>query len=312
MAKKSNGSLWLGMGVATGAALAAWQAVRRRRIAGWQAELKSGRPGTALVTGASSGIGEIYARRLADMGFDLVLVARRADRLEALAREIRPKNGVRVEVLPADLADLQDIARVEARLAGDDISFLVNNAGFGNRGSFIEIPAGETEAMIRVHVLATVRLTHAALPGMLARGRGAVVNVSSVAGFFAMPGDATYGPTKTYLTQFSESLGLSLAGRGVRVQALCPGFTVTGFHSTPQYSGTDLHSQIPGFLWLRAEDVVNESLRCLAAGDLICVPGWIYKFLVFLGRTGIAQVFIDLGSIASPSLVRRIRGRFEQ
>ncbi len=308
MSDKSKNNLLLIIGAAIGAGMAIDQAIRRRRAAAWRNALQAGPKGVALVTGASSGIGEIYARRLAEMGFDLVLVARRKEILESLAQEFRQSFHVQVEVLPADLSTTNGVAQVEKRIKDGDISFLVNNAGYGLPGNFLDLPAKDIEAQIRVHVLATVRLTKSALPFMVERGQGAVINVSSEAAFFAMPGDATYGPTKTFLVYFTEALALSLAQSGVRLQALCPGFTVTGFHSTPHYNGLDVHSSVPGWLWMQAGDVVDASLHCLAEGQTVCVPGRVYKIGYLLGRTGIAQPFIDLVSHLDPQLVRKLRG----
>jgi short-subunit dehydrogenase len=308
VAGQKRNRFWSGLGIAAGVAMAVTQVLRWRQFARWRKEWQEEKPGVALVTGASSGIGEAYARRLAERGFDLVLVARRKERLEAVATEIRQNSGVQVEVLPADLSDEQGIARVADRLAQDDITLLVNNAGFGIPGTFLSIPVEQIEAMIRVHVLASVRLTKAALPAMLERGWGAIVNVSSVAAFFALPGDATYGPTKAYLNQFTKSLALSLAGRGIRLQSLCPGFTLTGMHSTESYSGTDIRAAIPGFLWLKPEFVVDESLRCLEVGEVVCIPSRIYQFIALLGRTGIAQIFINLAMLLDPDLILKLRG----
>ncbi len=308
MGDQQGNRIWTGLGIAAGVAMAARQILRLKRAARWRKDWQEKKPGVALVTGASSGIGQVYARRLAEKGFDLVLVARRVERLEAVANEFRQTYGTQVDVLPADLSDEQGIARVEGRLAQGNITFLVNNAGFGLPGTFMSIPIEQIEAMIRVHVLASVRLTKAALPSMLAGDRGAVVNVSSVAAFFALPRDATYGPTKNYLNDFTKSLALSLAGRGVRIQALCPGFTVTGMHSKESYSGADVRAAIPGFLWLKPEFVVSESLRCLETGEVICIPSRIYQLIALLGRTGIAQIFINLAMLLDPDLIRKLRG----
>ena len=178
----------------------------------------------ALVTGASSGIGAVFARRLAAQGYHLILVARRADRLAELAREIQSANGVRVEVLAADLVLDADLAKVESRIAGENnLTLLVNNAGFGALGVFFESELEPQDRMHRLHVLATLRLTHAALPGMVARGRGGIINVSSVVAFASAPGSVSYSATKAWMNTFSEGLTLELkcAGSPVRVQALC-------------------------------------------------------------------------------------------
>ncbi|MGO9097394.1 MAG: SDR family NAD(P)-dependent oxidoreductase [Bryobacteraceae bacterium] len=232
-------------------------------------------PPLALVTGASSGIGATFARALARRGYGLVLVARRKDRLEALAREL---NG---EALPADLTNAAELKLVEDRIAAaEDLELLVNNAGFGAMGRFWEADLDGQDRMHRLHVDATVRLTHAALRGMVARGRGGVINVSSVAGFVQSPGSTSYGATKRWMNAFTEGLYLELksAGSPVKVQALCPGFTYSEFHDV---AGMD-RNLIAKSLWLRAEDVVEASLGGLARGDLFVIPGWRYKFLVRL------------------------------
>lgn len=236
--------------------------------------------GRALITGASSGIGEAFARRLAADGFDLTLVARREDRLRALAVELSAAYGVSVDVLKADLARDEDIARVSKVIEGaDDLSLLVNNAGFGTRGNFSEVPLSRHLDMIRVHDIASVALTWAALPGMIARGGGGIVNVSSVAAFFPSGGGVTYTATKAYLNNFSEALAAELHGTGVKVQALCPGFTYSEFHETPEYEGFD-RGKIPDALWMPAEVVVAESLAALNGDRVIIVPGRQYKGIV--------------------------------
>lgn len=225
---KQNHGLWLGLGLATGL-IAGFVFLKKRQHARTTSPLRCvEEPRTALVTGASSGIGAVYARYLARMGFDLVLVARREARLLALADELMQKYNVRAEVLVADLANVDDIATLEAHIAVmDELCFLVNNAGFGLPGTFADNDISGSDAMIHVHVNASVRLTRAALPVMLARGRGAIVNVASLAAFYPVSGSATYAATKAYLKVFTEALHQELIGTGVRVQALCPGFTRT-------------------------------------------------------------------------------------
>ena len=197
-----------GLGMVAGAVVALASVQRKpRRLA------KPSRPATALITGASSGIGAAFAWKLACLGYDLVLVARRADRLEALAHELRQAYPIQVEVIPADLTDEDDILRLEAAIAGmPNLALLVNNAGVGAEGRFYETDIGPQLDMIRLHVLASVRLARAVLPGMVARGRGGIINVASVAGFMALPDNVTYCATKGYLITFSKALQLELAG----------------------------------------------------------------------------------------------------
>ena len=232
----------------------------------------------ALVTGASAGIGATFARRLAREGYHLVLVARRHDRLDGLAEEL----GV-AETMAADLAVEADLKRVEDRIArAPNLELLVNNAGFGTMGRFFEIPLDGQDQMHRLHVIATMRLTHAALGGMIPRNKGAIINVSSVAAFGQSPGNVSYCATKAWINSFTEGLDLELksAESLVRVQALCPGFTLTELHDV---AGMD-RKPIPAWMWMKAEDVVDASLAGLAQGKLIVVPGGIYKAMVWLLR----------------------------
>jgi len=223
----------------------------------------------ALVTGASSGIGAAYARRLAADDWDLVLVARRVEALERLAGELGERRHVKAEVLPADLTVAADLTRVEEVLREPALELLVNNAGFGSVGAFHEGDVERDVRMLRLNVEAVVRLSHAALGAMVRRGRGAVVNVSSGAGLIPMPFYAVYAGTKAFVTSFTECLAEELAGTGVRVQALCPGLTRTEFQEVA-HADT---SRLPAFLWQDADEVVEASLEGLRRGSLIVVPG---------------------------------------
>ncbi len=236
----------------------------------------------ALVTGATAGIGRVFAQRLAASGHDLVLVARDAARLEALADELALQYGVEAEVLAADLSRDDGMRRVADRISGEPrLAVLVNNAGFGTKGRLASRPVAEQATMLELHVMAPMLHTRAALPGMIERGRGWIVNVSSVASFTQSAGNANYCASKAYLRVFSQAVGLELTGTGVRIQALCPGFTHTEFHAR---GGID-KSSIPGFLWLDAGRVVDESLAQLArGGPVVCIPGKRYRILVTLMR----------------------------
>jgi uncharacterized protein len=246
----------------------------------------TGRRGYALITGASSGIGESFARRLAGEGYSLLLVARRQERLEALAEALRQQHGITAEVLAADLSQAEDVARVERRIANLDLTLLVNNAGFGTNGPLAESVLADQEAMLNLHVLATMRLCRVALPGMIARGRGAIINVSSIAAFFPSPGDVNYPASKAYMNVFSQALAAEVFPHGVKVQALCPGFTHTEFHATPIMTGFQ-KSRVPASLWMTAEQVVAESLRCLGKDQVICVPGRRNQLLVLGAQNGL-------------------------
>lgn len=227
---------------------------------------------TALVTGASSGIGEAFAALLAARGTDLVLVARRADLLERLAGRLAERHRVGVQVLPADLTDPAQLERVERKLRGEPVDLLINNAGYGAFGAFAEIPLEDQLKEIDLNVRAVVRLTYAALPSMIERRRGGVLNVASMSAFTPSPGSATYGATKAYVQAFTESLHAELQGKGVHVTALCPGFT-----RTDETAG-------PNLLWLRRVDVARAGLEAVAAGRALCVPGGQYKALLPLLR----------------------------
>ena len=239
---------------------------------------------TAVITGASSGIGEAFARALAARGYALVLVARRADRLEALARELSARHNVAVEWLVADLAEDGGLARAADLLAGlPELTLLVNNAGFGTRGYFHAGALGEQERMHRLHVMATVRLTHAALNAMIPRGEGAVINVASVAAFARSSYNTSYCATKSWMTVFTEGLHLELREMrsGVQVQALCPGFTYSEFHDV---LGVD-RKGIASWLWMKAEDVVEESLRGLDRRKWLVIPGLVYRVFAMVMST---------------------------
>jgi short-subunit dehydrogenase len=225
----------------------------------------------ALVTGASSGIGQAFASRLARDGYDLTIVARRRDRLDELAKQLS-STGARIDVLPADLTDAADLRSVEAHIRdGEALAMLVNNAGFGNYGAFVEADPDRAEEQIALHATALVRLTRAALPGMVAQGAGAVINVSSLLAFSGTaaverPKRATYAASKAYINMFTRILAHELAESGVKVQALCPGLVRTEFHDK-------LGGRPPGPPVMEPADIVTASLAGLGLGEVICVPG---------------------------------------
>ena len=236
---------------------------------------------TALVTGASSGLGTEFARQLAARGADLVLVARDREALERLAGSLRVSRGVAVEVLVADLVDPAGLDAVAERLSDPDrpVEVLVNNAGFGLDLDFAANDYADEERHLDLHVRATMRLCHAALQGMLARGHGRIVNVASVAAFLPR---GTYGAVKSWVVSFSRWANAAYAPRGVTVTAVCPGFTHTNFHERlglpPGEEG------VPPFLWLDASTVVREALRASARGAAVSIPSLRYRALIGAAR----------------------------
>lgn len=231
--------------------------------------------GTAIVTGATAGIGLSFARALADRGYDLVLVARDESRLQALADKFR--GSLRADILVADLSTTEGISAVAQRAAQDDVSLVVNNAGFGLNASFLTSSAADEQRLVDVLVTAVMRVTHAALPGMVRRRHGGVINVSSVAGWMT---SGTYSAAKSWATTFSESLAVTLRGGPVHVMALCPGYVRTEFH---QRADMRLDS-IPGWMWLDADQLVAVALRDFDRKKAVSVPSVRYKALGALTR----------------------------
>lgn len=230
---------------------------------------------TALITGATAGIGAAFARRLAADGHDLVLVARDTKRLREQATELHDRHGIEAEVLTADLAQDTGIDTVAERLGDrrNPVDLLVNNAGFGNKGRFLDVPMADELTMLKVHCEAVLRLTSAATEAMRERGRGGVVNVASVAAFVPR---GTYGASKAWVVQFTQGAARDLAGSGVRLMALCPGFVRTEFH---ERAGMETDN-IPGWMWLDADKLVAAALNDLAKGRSVSIPDPRYKALM--------------------------------
>jgi short-subunit dehydrogenase len=249
---------------------------------------------TALVTGASSGIGAEFARQLAARGFDLTLVARRAERLAALAHELSQRHGTRADYIAADLTADESIRRIEDHIAGlPQLDLLVNNAGFGLTGAFAAADLNAQLTMLTLHMITPARLMRAALPGMIAHQTGGVINVASLAALFPLPGNANYSATKAYLLRFSQAVAMEVRGQGVKVQALCPGFTLTEYHDATDRVGRGARD-LPRFLWGSAEAVVRASLIALDRGQVVCIPGAINRLGALLAATGIPNAVMPL------------------
>lgn len=250
----------------------------------------------ALVTGASTGIGAAIAGELAGRGVDLVLVARSRDALDALAEQLRAAHGVAIEVLSADLTDPGERGRVEDRLRADDapVDLLVNNAGFGHTGPFLDGTPDRSAGAIELNAVALTRLTHAVLPRLVTEGRGGVLNVSSIGAFQPVPHMAVYAATKAYVSSFTEALHEELRGTGVAVTTLCPGFTRSGFVDAA--GAHDEAALIPGFLWQEAGPVARAAIEGVSRGRAVVVTG------------PVNQVATGLSSVTPSAISRRLIG----
>ncbi len=237
----------------------------------------------ALITGGTSGIGAAYAHRLAAAGYDLILTGRREKLLEKLCDELSQKHGILAGYVVAELADERQVKKIERLIKRiPRLRILVNNAGYGHPACFHEDDIAAQLDMLMVHNVAALRLTHAAVSGMIAQGRGAIINVSSVAAFMVSPRSMMYHATKVFLNSFSESLALELWDAGIRVQVLCPGFTRTDFHA--KLGMGDEHPIFTRYRFMSAQKVVEISLKYLKANRVICIPGWRNKIWVFFAR----------------------------
>jgi len=246
---------------------------------------------TALITGASSGLGTEFASQLAARGYDLILVARREDRLQQLGASIQADFGVETKIIAADLSIHSEVERVISVInQSTNIELLVNNAGFGLMKGFLHADPDRELAQMQVHMIAPVLLCRAVLPVMISRNKGAIVNVSSMAGIIPIRSNL-YGSSKAFLIIFTESLKDMLHNKNIQVQALCPGFTFTEFHDTPEYTNFSRES-IPGFLWMTSKQVVSESLQSLHSNKVICIPGHFYRFAGILAMNSITAGLI--------------------
>jgi short-subunit dehydrogenase len=248
--------------------------------------MKEGSGKTALVTGASSGIGKAFAELLAKEGYAVVLTARRGDRLEALAAELKQKYSVATHTLVADLAQPNASAQIASELTSRKLAIdvLVNNAGYGVPGSYVNVSWLDHERFMQVMVTAVLDLTYRLLPGMIDRGWGRIINIASVAGMVPAPaGHTLYGASKAFIIRFSEALQAESGPKGVNTTAVCPGFTLSEFHDV---TGTrDRMDKMPGFLWLKADDVAREGYDAVMKGRSVVVNGRVYQFLVWLNGT---------------------------
>ena len=293
---------WLVLGGIAGA-VAGFRYWRQRRAQQTSPLIKSAARQVALVTGASSGIGRVFALKLAELGYDVILVARRRERLESLAAEITAAYGVEAAVVAADLSTEAGIQRVEQVLAATDtLALLVNNAGFGLNGPFAESAIDSHLQMVQVHVEAVVRLTRTALPALLARRRGAIINVSSLMAFYPMYGSTTYSATKCYLRAFTEALYQELQGTGVRAQVLCPGFVETELQDVAEID----RPALPQCFWMSPNTVVARSLRDLANDRAVSVPGLGYRGLAALSSFIPRPLLYAAGSLLGRSRERQL------
>ena len=239
-------------------------------------------PQYAIITGASSGIGAAFAEILASQGFNLLLVDIQEDLLQQKRTEIQKNANVYIETVVADLSNEETLIQLKQQLESrTDIDLLVNNAGFGSRGHFAFNNFDRQLAMLKVHNLAPVYLTRAVLPGMIKRDRGVIINLSSLGGFLPSAGAVMYSSTKAFIRMFTESIALEVQKTNVRIEAICPGFTHTGFHSTEEKKDFD-KSTVPGFLWMNAEEVVHDALVGVVKQKIVLVPRWKNKLLKWL------------------------------
>jgi uncharacterized protein len=260
---------------------------------------------TALITGASAGIGQAFAEVFAANGFDLVITARREDRLRAFAASLEQRSGTRVHVVVENLVDPAAPARLCARLAeqGLEIDVLVNNAGFGVAGSFSRTGWREQGDLLQILVVAVAEVTHRLLPGMLERGYGRILNVASLAGLLpGPPGHTLYAAAKSFVIRFSESLAAEVRDRGVNVTALCPGFTFSEFHDVNRTRA--IVSRMPGFMWMDADAVAQQGYHAVMAGKVVHVTGRV--------NTAIATLARLLPHRASYALNRRASSRYRE
>ncbi|CAL7961015.1 conserved hypothetical protein [Gammaproteobacteria bacterium] len=237
----------------------------------------------ALITGATSGIGAAFARSFASKNYDLIITGRRADKIKILAQELQAKYGINIEVIIIELTNVHDLARLIQKVkAQKNLSILINNAGFGSKNNFHASDIIVWENMLKVHAEAVIQLTHAALPNMLAKNFGTIINVSSILAFFPYRRHAMYTATKAFINLFTKTIAKELKNTGVRVQALCPGLTVTDFHMQMGMDASKAY-KAHGFIKpMQPDAVVAKSLKCLKKNKTVCIPGFLNKLVVML------------------------------
>jgi len=244
-------------------------------------QVPSDHQGTAVVTGATSGIGRAYAERLAADGFDLVITGRRRELLNSFAAELKSRYGVQVRTVIAELSDANDLKGLMKLLAKkDDIFFLVNNAGFGSGEAFCQCTMEEHMKMLNVHVVAALKLIYSVLPQMIRHKKGTVINVSSMGAFTPAPGSTMYASTKLFLKSFTESLHMEVKRHGIKVQCICPGFTRTEFHSRRKAGKINGGKSV--IKYMEAGDVVKKSMKALETGKVVFVPGNLNRAVIGL------------------------------
>ncbi|MBN2533032.1 MAG: SDR family oxidoreductase [Spirochaetales bacterium] len=252
--------------------------------------IKAGKQHTAFITGASSGLGDAYANALAQSGFDLIITARRKEKLEECKKVLEKKHSVSVVTIQADLSKQDDIGRLENEIEKSrNLCMLINNAGFGAMDYFAASPLSKVLDMLHVHVTATTRLCRAAVPVMKKNGTGYIINVSSLMAFMPLAGQVMYSATKSYIVHFSEALQQELQKSSIKVQALCPGFIATNFLKSPEYSESDSEALRMDSITMKPEKVVEESLLALKKRKVIFIPGMKNRLLyhILYNRPGL-------------------------
>lgn len=247
----------------------------------------------ALITGATSGIGAEYARKLAADGYDLILTGRRREKINRLADELTQYYGNNIEVIIVELSDSKQVDDLIEKIEDRDIYMLVNNAGFGTTKFFYHEPLEVYEKMISTHILAHVKIVHAILPRMIEKGAGVIINVSSAGAFLPSPKTAIYSGTKAFLRAFTESLHMELAGTGIQVQVVCPGLTRTDMQVRLGVSEDRIIDWGP-FQWISPQEVVECSLRCLKKNKVLCIPGWLTKMQVVMRYFGSESLYYKI------------------